>query len=238
MFAALRKRLLQKAIELGYGKYTDHITSLLGWSRYETMANEIVELVSSNGYVLDAGCGFGQISEILHLLGVEVVGLDVLKSRLWKSLKADYLCGDCRNLPFRSNTFSAIVGCGVIEHVDNEAKFLKECNRTLKDGGVFFCHHLPNVLSAERLSRKLPLYYKHERFYTKDRIKKLFENCGYAILNMERKFLVPVHVGHLGEVWNKTGKFLEKLDNTICKTPLRAFASSWKVIALKTEGNL
>jgi SAM-dependent methyltransferase len=59
--------------------------------------------------VLDVGCGFGQITEMLNLEGVEAIGIDIggdtRENRVWKHLSSIFILGDGCNLPFGSNVF-------------------------------------------------------------------------------------------------------------------------------------
>jgi len=47
-------------------------------------------------------------------------------------IKADVM----KKLPFKEETFDTLIMSGVIEHLDNPLKALKECNRVLKKGGL------------------------------------------------------------------------------------------------------
>lgn len=90
------------------------------------------------GEILDMGCGNGEIGPAGE--GMSVVGLDDDIGLL--SLAADkgygmLICGDIRVLPFKDETFSAVVMCKLGHHLDAMSfeKALSESRRVLRGGG-------------------------------------------------------------------------------------------------------
>ncbi len=58
--------------------------------------------------------------------------------------------GDGLNLPFRDGAFSAVLSQAVIEHVTNPDRYVQECRRVLRSGGMMYAEvaflqpvHLP-----------------------------------------------------------------------------------------------
>jgi SAM-dependent methyltransferase len=99
-----------------------------------------------DGPWLDLGCGSGSF---LAAVGREraVVGLDVAMRWLMvarKRLDEEGLphirlaCGNAERMPFRDETFSAVVAGDVIEHVADQAATLRESHRVLRSGGRLF----------------------------------------------------------------------------------------------------
>jgi len=101
-------------------------------------------LTEVNGKVLDIGSNDGTFSKVV-LDGTdakELVGLDVIKKTVdwankhWKyTKKMSFIVADAHNLPFKSNTFDAVVALEVLEHVFDPVKVLGEIKRVLRPGG-------------------------------------------------------------------------------------------------------
>lgn len=231
----LRNFILEMTFSYGYQKWNFHIRSFLNWHRYEKIVDEIFNLLP-HGLVLDVGCGFGQITEMLHLKGIIVYGIDLggqtRENKVWKHLSAPFILGDGCNLPFKSKMFDAVICCGVLEHVYNERKFLKECGRVLKNNNLFLCYYLPNKTGFESLFSKI-IHTEH-KFYDNNGINHLFRECGYEILNITREHFIPVlGFGRTIEYWNRFNKILSLLDDMLIKTPLKYFGDNWKIYARK-----
>jgi ubiquinone/menaquinone biosynthesis C-methylase UbiE len=95
------------------------------------------------GPVLDLGCGPGQVAEYLSVRGVEVVGLDLATQMLRLAAKRTgrdrFTCGDMRALPFRSQSFSAVVAFYSVHHLPRSdlSSALREIHRVLAPDGIF-----------------------------------------------------------------------------------------------------
>jgi SAM-dependent methyltransferase len=94
--------------------------------------------------ILDCGCGDGEFSTIIGLLGGTVTGIDI-SERLIATAKrraaingtqdrVDFVCASIHNLPFPSDTFDIAFGKGVLHHVDI-MRAAEEISRTLKKNG-------------------------------------------------------------------------------------------------------
>ena len=100
--------------------------------------------------VLDAGCGTGNISSLLLRQGVRVVGLDnspfMLKRARKKGGRSLALClGDLNtSLPFRSQTFDAVVSIHSLYLLEDLLRSIQELRRVVKCGGkVIIVHPKP-----------------------------------------------------------------------------------------------
>lgn len=107
----------------------------------------------SDKLVFDNGCGLGALSFKISENGAYCYGLDISDSRLGVAQnrnnqhignRANFIKGDCHNLPIESNAFDVVVSIGVMEHVDNHQSFMLEMIRILKPGGIFYLVCGPN----------------------------------------------------------------------------------------------
>lgn len=107
----------------------------------QRFALKMVEAGVSRGTkVLDVGCGPGEMAAKLMERGYEVWGLDIAEPMIRYARDrcgADrFRVGDIEHIPFRDNTFDAVVCLGVIEYLDTDEQALREMWRVLKPGGT------------------------------------------------------------------------------------------------------
>jgi len=237
-FAKLRDSMLEKSLQYGYCKYNLNLRSLLNWHRYEKIVEDVLT-TSSQGFTLDVGCGFGQITEMLHLKRMRVMGIDiggeVRENKVWKHLNAPFVLGDGCNLPVKSETFDVVVCCGVLEHAYDKRRFLKECYRVTKSNGLFLCYFLPNKTGLESLLSRI-ISTEHI-FYEGSSIESLFNECGWKVFAAKREHIMPSFYVHNGlqNLANKLDKIIFMLDDMLSETPLRFFGTNWKVYARKAS---
>lgn len=88
--------------------------------------------------VLDAACGTGRYQRILEARGAALAcGVDLSPVMLRRNARPSItVCGDLRQLPFRSGSFDAVV-CGLaVGHVEQIDACMREMSRLLRHGGV------------------------------------------------------------------------------------------------------
>jgi len=107
-------------------------------SRYSFAAKFV-----ANKQVLDVGCGSGYGSDILASTGAaKVIGVDISEEAIsycqkyYKQSNLKFEQGDCTSLKFKEKSFDVIVAFELIEHIENEQKFLNETKRLLKKNGI------------------------------------------------------------------------------------------------------
>lgn len=98
-----------------------------------------------NSKVLDAGCGNGKTSSGLIELGFDVTGIDFSSNAIESCENiygngAEFITGDCLNMPFSDDSFNGVYAVHLTEHFDyDEVRiFSSECFRILKPGGKLF----------------------------------------------------------------------------------------------------
>lgn len=102
------------------------------WQR--TRHRTILGFVDQQGRILDVGCGSSRI--ILDL--PSAIGLDILFYKLrWLHWRRQRLVqGTCDQLPFRADTFDAVINSEVIEHIPKTPEVFTEMWRILRPGGM------------------------------------------------------------------------------------------------------
>ena len=122
--------------------------------------------------ILDVGCGGGLLSEPMHRLGADVVGIDasdrnikIARSHAKKNnLKIKYLCASPETLK-TTNKFDVILNMEIVEHVEDVDFFLNSCSKLLKKNGMMFVatinktlkSYLFAIIGAEYILRWLPI---------------------------------------------------------------------------------
>ncbi|AFD00860.1 Methylase involved in ubiquinone/menaquinone biosynthesis [Methanocella conradii HZ254] len=148
-------RMVYAGVEAGPGKrrfsYLDLLASIGsakhigGKGATETLINEAG--IRPGSLVLDVGCGMGKTSCMLAKeRGCHVIGLDIMPRmvresrerarRLGVDDKAAFLRCDARSLPFKPETFDAVIVESVTIFVEEVEKALAEYRRVVKNGGA------------------------------------------------------------------------------------------------------
>jgi len=101
----------------------------------------LAEVFDRRMRILDIGTGTGFIALILAGLGHDVIGIDLSREminvarRKANGLKIRFVIGDAEDLPFRDESFDAVVCRHVIWTLPNPKRAIEEWYRVLRDGG-------------------------------------------------------------------------------------------------------
>lgn len=111
--------------------------------------SRIVDTYLRNAFVVDGGCGNGQIAEVLIRSGSgTVIGMDFSEAMLRQAARRcrqagiasniHFLCANLDNLDsIRDAVFDGGIMFGVIEHLDDPAAAVSNLLRIIKPGGIF-----------------------------------------------------------------------------------------------------
>lgn len=156
------------------------------------------------GRVLDWGCGFGQVSDLMRRAGLDVTPFDyrpdleegVVALERYPDLHVR-VTADPRRVPFADDSFDAVLSCGVLEHVEDPDASLQELRRVLVPGGTFYVYKLPNRRSyLEAIARRAGLYYhgslEHDRLYDVNSARELFGRHGFVVDEARLMNMLPL----------------------------------------------
>jgi len=101
---------------------------------------EFIKELDKGSVVLDAGCGTGYLSAALSRKGFNVISMDMNEKSIkfgnkMKRFQKTIIC-DVQNMELESDSVDAVISVEVIEHLKNTDKFLEECRRVIKTGGI------------------------------------------------------------------------------------------------------
>jgi ubiquinone/menaquinone biosynthesis C-methylase UbiE len=138
------------------------------------------------GSALEIGCGLGRGARLAtDLMGFEsVVAFDLEEILVQRSIRlrpADYRervsfhVADAQDLPYPDAAFDAVINFGIIHHVLDWRKCLREISRVLKQGGIFYFEEIYPPLYANPLFKLMLRHPRSDRFYGKDFLCMLSE---------------------------------------------------------------
>ncbi len=191
----------------------------------------------ASGAMLDWGCGHAATSCIIRAAlgpGLALHGCDFQPEGTFREFKdfAGLLyrqLNDPVALPYPPDSFGAVIGSGVLEHVAMDVESLKEVRRVLKPGGVFVAAFLPNRFSySEAISRLILRRGYHSRRYGRRRALAMFRCHGLQPIWSGYHQFVPAQKcqGVLGPLW-PLNRFFEAVP------PFRWLCANITIVAKK-----
>ena len=148
--------------------------------RRETITACFGRLVAPGAGVLDVGCGLGDVLHGLpksyRLHGMDFARENVDASRALLGQGADIRQGSIYEIPFDTASMDACLCLEVLEHIEDDAKAVREIARVLRPGGVL----VASVPYTFYWPEYLPLI-GHYRHYTRESFGRLLENAGLRV---------------------------------------------------------
>jgi len=158
-------------------------------------------------WILDAGCGSGEVSlRLWHLYGeaTHIVSIDksaIALSRLARladglNLPLFIVRGDVTALPLADSSFDKICAFGILEHIPDEQTFLTEMHRVLRSHGKIYLtqsNTRTTVYWARRIRQVIGRWpYGYQKNYTPHEfaalLQRYFRLDGLTILHTARDF--------------------------------------------------
>jgi len=156
------------------------------WFRRHEIAYLELARLCAGKIVLEAGCGEGYGAELLSRGATRVVALDydaftaAHVARRYPRLHV--VRGNLAALPLATASVEVVVNLQVIEHLWDQAGFLRECARVLRPGGTLLVS-TPNRITFSP-GRDTPLNPFHTRELAADELGELLVECGFTVDSM------------------------------------------------------
>jgi ubiquinone/menaquinone biosynthesis C-methylase UbiE len=208
---------------------------------YEAIADRIA--ADGPGRLLDWGCGWGQVSNMLIERGVDTTSFEfregyegVGRERLEKfpQIEAD-VSGDPVALPYADDSFDSVLSCGVLEHVQDPEASLDELHRVLRLGGALYVYKLPNERSyLEKIAKRVGLYYHgalpNDRLYVVPRARRMVESHGYEVREIRLANMLPLTL--TGRLVRSIAPAIWAVNRLLSRVPgLNVFATNVELVA-------
>ncbi len=189
--------------------------SPLSVERYKKLFDFIRPHIKKSFKILDVGCANGGFLNYLHKQGLHhLYGIDpTVKFVKNAKLKMGYNIknGSADLIPFKDNTFDAIVIDNVIEHLVNPGKALREIKRVLTPGGMLYIG-APNAANYRKASFEFLwfLFKEHIQHFDIRHIELLAAHEGFNLLNY-REFNLPttssgLPIPAMGAIFSLSGR--------------------------------
>jgi SAM-dependent methyltransferase len=163
--------------------------------------------------ILDLGCGAGTYVRLFAGLGHRVVGLDYSMPSLRRAREADprgfgsYVEGEAYHLPFRSESFDAVVGIGIFQALGSAEQAIDQILRVLRPGGWTLIETL-NAASPVSVARRAldGLHGRSDpvRTYSPLRVRKWLAARGARPVRQAGVYLPPPRLPVVGAVLDRT----------------------------------
>lgn len=161
--------------------------------RRKTILECLQRRLKPGASILDAGCGLGEvladIPEGYNLFGFDYAKANVEFTRRRLGGRAKVEQGSIYEIPFPSESMDAVLCLEVLEHIEDDARGVRDIARVLKPGGI--------LIMAVPYTYYWPAYKElmgHFRHYTRESVADLLKNNG----------LTPVEVLPNFPNWHQT----------------------------------
>ena len=153
---------------LKFQEHNDDLVKKGGEEYFDILSNE---MVNSNTYALDIGCGTGRwtkylASKVGFIEAVDPSDAIFAADKLLKGIQNVRLSkASIETLPFSNEIFDFVMSIGVLHHIPNTSKALNDCVKKVKKGGYFFVYLYYNLESRGSIYKML--------FYSSDAIRQI-----------------------------------------------------------------
>ena len=143
--------------------------------------------------VLEAGCGEGYGADLISRVARRVIALDYDETTV-AHVRARYprvevMHGNLAELPLADASVDVVVNFQVIEHLWDQAQFVRECARVLRPSGLLMVS-TPNRITFSP-GRDTPINPFHTRELNADELTRLLVDAGFTSVSMSGVFHGP-----------------------------------------------
>ena len=187
-----------------YEEYQHHLDLVRTYGPTALFMDRVIRKVSSTFKgldVLDLGCGTGHLSRMLErdnrIVSYDPAFEGVKTTRERRRTRGAFVVGGGEHLPFRDESFDAILLIDVLEHIADDAGVAREARRVLRPGGRVLCM----VPENQALYSRTDAANGHLRRYHKDELLQIWAPCtaetlfdyGFPFMRLYLNVLGRVH---------------------------------------------
>ena len=196
------------------------------------------------GKVLDIGCGNGLYGLHLASQGYELLQIDLVDRRDERARHLPFRKMDAQCLDFADNEFDHVIAFDIMEHLDDDTKFLQDMRRICKQQ-IFIS--VPNS-DDERIANLglTHIHHKdktHRREYSREQLKTLLEENNFKILCVRPNIATGLpFFAHALAKNNPVAKWAARLITLECRALIRfglfenCTVGDWYCVGEKVSG--
>src|SRR6202044_1924571 len=156
------------------------------WFRRHEVVYQRLAQYCAGREVLEAGCGEGYGADLIAGVARRVIALDYDEATV-AHVRARYprvevVHGNLAELPLADASVDVVVNFQVIEHLWNQAQFVRECARVLRSSGLLMVS-TPNRITFSP-GRDTPINPFHTRELNAEELTQLLVDAGFSVKSM------------------------------------------------------
>lgn len=227
-----------------------------GYTKHYGGIDAIIDLVKKchigkGSYVLDVGCGVGATPcWLAKKYGFKIVGIDISESMIQRAEErrrrmkleglVEFKVADVQKLPFKTNTFDAVIGESILILVKDKKRALRECIRVVKPRGFVGFNE---AIFTQAVPKKIMEYAREVAAIEAcdfEGLRKLFKSSGLKQVTT-KTHLLDMKEETLGRFkqygWRDmlsaitTGIKLLFTDPSYLKVAREAFGTPWEIVS-------
>ena len=157
--------------------------------------------------VLDCGCGTGPMIAILsekypkkHYTGLDLTPEMIEKAKQKNLTNAEFVVGDCENLPFADNSFDVVICTNSFHHYPNPQAFFDSVYRVLRKGGRLILRDYTSfgwvIWLMNHVEMPLANLCGHGdvKVYKKEEYKDMIKKAGFSSMMIQAEKKMRCHV--------------------------------------------
>jgi SAM-dependent methyltransferase len=195
--------------------------------------------------VLNIGCGEGAQAIVYAGHYQEMIGVDINRERLQKSMEAMHLfnipryitvAANVERMPLRDGEFDKVIAVDIIEHVKSPHRLCQEARRILKENGeiliTFPAMHdkftslvdrFVNIIRRRKKDNQQRAEWNpdaHNQSYPVGEWIRIVEGSGFALTRARASTMFPpLHLYGIPRFWYASN-FIHRIDSLFCRLPL------------------
>jgi SAM-dependent methyltransferase len=163
------------------------------WFRRHQVVYQWLAPLCAGREVLEAGCGEGYGADLIAGHARRVIALDYDEATV-AHVRARYprvgvMHANLAELPLPDGSIDAVVSLQVIEHLWDQAQFVRECTRVLRPSGLLILS-TPNRITFSP-GRDTPINPFHTRELNAEELTELVVDAGFSPVSMSGVFHGP-----------------------------------------------
>ena len=150
---------------------------------------EILGKFKPTGVMFEIGAGFGSVTLAIQESGYSIVALEPTVKQAESAKKSgveNIICSTLEKAGFEPGSLSCVGIFDVLEHIEDDIKFLSEIRSLMPYGGRLYCA----VPIWKFLWSKEDVYADHFRRYSPQKLNQIIKNAGFQIEYKSYYFLI------------------------------------------------